>query len=74
MPTAKKRINITVDDELFKSLDRLSKKEDRSISNVSLTLIEKALELQEDLYFSRVADERLKRNEKKVPHSKAWND
>ncbi len=72
MPTTKKRINITVDDELYECLDRLSKKEEKSISNVSLTLIEKALELQEDLYFSRIADERLKGSEKKVPHKKAW--
>jgi hypothetical protein len=39
---------------------------------VSLSLIEQALEYQEDAYFSRVADERLTKKQKRVAHSKAW--
>ena len=74
MPTSKKRINITVDDELFRSLDKLSKKEKRTLSSVSLRLIEKAVELEEDLYFSREADKRLSKHESRIPHSKAWDE
>ena len=74
MPTTKKRINITIDDELYRSLDKLSKKENGTLSSVSLRLIERAVELEEDLYFSREADKRLAKNEKRVAHSKVWDE
>ena len=72
MPTAKKRINITVDDETYEALERLSEKRNQPVAGVSLSLIEQALEYQEDVHFSRVADERLSRKQKRVSHSKAW--
>ncbi len=72
MPTAKKRINVTIDDETYKVLEKLSKKRAKSISSVSLNLIEQALELQEDLHFSSIADERLTKREKRISHRKAW--
>jgi len=73
MPTAKKRINITVDDEVYKALVRLSGKRDQSVAGVGLSLIEEALGYQEDLYFSRIADERLNTKQKRVTHEKAWD-
>jgi predicted DNA-binding protein len=73
MPTAKKRINITVDDDIYDALERLSGDRDQSVAGVGLSLIEQALEYQEDIYFSRVADERLSRKEKRIPHNKAWD-
>ncbi len=72
MPTAKKRINITIDDETYEALERLSDKRKQSISGVGLSLIEEALEYQEDLYYSRIADERLSKKEKRISHDKAW--
>jgi predicted DNA-binding protein len=72
MPTAKKRINISVDREVYEALERLSAERHQPVAGVSLSLIEQALEYQEDFYFSRVADERLNRKQKRVPHSKAW--
>jgi predicted DNA-binding protein len=72
MPTTKKRINITVDDHTYAALTRLSGERDQSVAGVGLSLIEEALEYQEDLHFSRVADERLARNEKRVSHKKVW--
>ncbi|MFH1017070.1 MAG: hypothetical protein V1798_02670 [Pseudomonadota bacterium] len=73
MPTAKKRINITVDDDVYDALERLSGDRDQSVAGVGLSLIEQALEYQEDIYFSRIADERLRRKEKRIPHEKAWD-
>ena len=73
MPTTKKRINITVDDDTYEALERLSEDRDESVAGVSLSLIEQALEYQEDSYFSRVADDRLKRKEKRIPYDKAWD-
>ena len=72
MPTAKKRINITVDDELFEALESLSHKKQKSVSGTSLDLIEKAIELDEDSYFSRIADDRLSQKQKRISHNKAW--
>ena len=72
MPTAKKRINITVDDRTYEALERLSGERDQSVAGVSLSLIEEALEYQEDVYFSRVADDRLSKKQKRIPHEKAW--
>ncbi len=72
MPTEKKRIHITVDDDTYEALGRLSDSRRESVASVGLSLIEQALEYQEDLYFSRIADERLKARQKRIPHSKAW--
>ena len=72
MPTAKKRINISVGREVYEALERLAAERHQPLAGVSLSLIEQALEYQEDFYFSRVADERLKQKQKRVPHSKAW--
>jgi predicted DNA-binding protein len=73
MPTAKKRINITVNDDVYEALERLSKKRAEPVAGIGLDLIEEALEYQEDLYFSRIADERLGKKEKRIPHEKAWD-
>ena len=72
MPSAKKRINLTVDDKTYSVLETLSGKTQQKISTVSLNLIQQALELQEDIYFSKLADERLSQKQKRVSHDKAW--
>jgi predicted DNA-binding protein len=72
MPTAKRRINITVDDDVYETLERLSKQRATPVASVGLELIEQALEYQEDLHFARIADERLDRDERRIPHKKAW--
>ena len=46
---------------------------DQSVAGGGLSLIEAALEYQEDLYFSRVADERLSKKDRRVAHDKAWD-
>ena len=73
VPTTKKRINIAVDDRIYKALKRLSNARDQSVAGVSLSLIEQALEYQEDLHFSRIADKRLSEKQKRVSHDKAWS-
>ena len=52
MPTAKRRINITIGDDEYAAIERLAKRDKRSVSGVSLGLIERALELEEDRSFS----------------------
>lgn len=72
MATVKKRINITVDDPTYGLLEELSEARNQSISGVGLDLIDQALEYQEDLYFSRIADKRLSKKEKRLSHDKVW--
>jgi len=72
MPTAKKRINITLTDEVYEALGRLAEERGQPVAGVGASLIEQALEYQEDVYFSRVADERLARKERRIAHQKAW--
>jgi hypothetical protein len=72
MPTAKRRIAIAVDDKTYEALARLSGRRAQSIAGVGLCLIEEALAYQEDLHFSRIADERLRRTQRRIPHAKAW--
>ena len=73
MPTTKKRINITVDDRTYEALERLSGERKQSVAGVGLSLIEEALEYQEDLHFSRIADDRLSKKQRRIPHQKAWD-
>ncbi len=71
MPTAKKRINLTIDDELYSELEMIQNiRNAPSLSAVVIELAKEALEIQEDLYFAKIADEREK--EKTVSHDKIW--
>ncbi len=72
MPTDKKRIHFSVDDDTYDALARLSAKRGESVAGVGLSLIEQALEYQEDLHFSRIADVRSKTRQKRISNDKAW--
>ena len=73
MPTAKKRINLSVDDRLWEELKRL--KELRGAPSLSVIVIEltrEALEIQEDLYFAKIAQER--EREATISHDQLWKN
>ncbi len=74
MPTVKKRIQVPVADRVHKELKILAKKRGLSISSLAHTLLEEALEIQEDVYFSRVSDAALEEMERDnlVSHEDAW--
>ena len=75
MPTQKKRIQIPVTDEVHKELSKLAKKRGLSVSSLTNDLVEEALEIQEDVYFSRHGDKALESlNEADlVGHDEAWS-
>lgn len=73
MPTAKRRINLTVEDDVFFSLKKIAEKENASVASVSHALLERALELKEDLYFSKVGEERLAQRSKLLTHEDIWD-
>ena len=71
MPTAKKRINLTIDDELYNEFEMIQDiRNAPSLSAVVIELAKEALEIQEDLYFAKIANEREKENT--VAHDKIW--
>lgn len=71
MATAKKRINITVNDEFLEALKALQKlRQAPSLSAVVKDLAMEALELQEDLYFAQIVKER--ENEEVLSHEEVW--
>ncbi len=72
MPTTHKRINLTVDPKLYSQLRELKQiKKASSLSAIVIDLTRFALELQEDLYFSKIAEERAK--EPVISHKKTWS-
>ena len=73
MPTAKKRVIITIEDELFLNLKQIAEKENTSVANVSHALLERALELKEDHYFSKVGENRLSKKSKRISHEDIWD-
>ena len=71
MPTAKKRINLSVEDSLYRELEELQALRGApSLSSIVIELTKEALELQEDLYFAKIAEER--EAEKEVTHKEIW--
>ena len=73
MPTAKKRINLTVEDDLFENLKLLAKKENASVASTSHGLLERAIELREDQYFSEVRENRISKKGKRITHKDVWD-
>lgn len=75
MPTAKKRIQIPVSERVHKELDKLAKKRGVSVSSLTQDLVEEALEIQEDIYFSKLGDKALDQldRSKLVSHDDAWS-
>ncbi|GAB4419559.1 MAG: hypothetical protein OHK0056_29730 [Bacteriovoracaceae bacterium] len=72
MATAKKRVNLTIDDDLYEELELLKEiKKESSLANVILELAKEAMEINEDLYFAKIAEERL--GEKRISHDKVWS-
>ena len=73
MPTAKKRINLSVDERLWRELQAIKRKRGAaSLASLVVELTKEALETQEDLYFAGEAERR--RDEPAVSHEKFWED
>ena len=72
MPTKKPRLNVVLDDDLLEMVEKISKKEGKSMSVVAKELIEDALEKHEDLILSEMAMKREAKSKKTIPHAKAW--
>lgn len=72
MPTSKKRVNLTIEDELYDEFEALKRlRKDASISSIILDLAKEALEINEDLYYAKISKARL--GEKKFSHIEVWS-
>ena len=71
MPTSKKQISLSVDDSLYAELEKLQKLRGApSLSSIVIELVKEALELQENLSFAKIAEERA--DEEEISHQKLW--
>lgn len=72
MPTAKKRINLTVSKDIDEALMLLAKKENTSLSAKAVDLIKTALELEEDINLDLIATKR-EESAEYINHNNAWS-
>lgn len=72
MPTKKPRLNVVLNELTMDQLSELASKRRKSLSIVASELIEEAMELQEDRFFSRLAESRDKPGKKRIKHKDAW--
>lgn len=75
MPTQHPRVNVVLEKPLFQSLGRLAKKAGVSLSLKARDLIREAIEIEEDLYWVKKAEERTKTfdRRKALTHQKVWS-
>ena len=73
MTTTKQRINISVDDKLARFLSTIAKRDNKPIATKARELIEHALEIEEDIYFSKIADARNK-DKNFIEEDEFWNN
>ena len=72
MTTTKQRINITADSYVQKSLKFLAKRDKMPVSAKALGLLRLALELEEDMIWAKIADERVSDKGPVFDHESAW--
>ena len=72
MPTLKKRINITLKDDLAEMLAQLAKLDKVPQATKAAELLEEALELEEDRILDAIANEREAKGGKLIPFEKVW--
>ena len=73
MPTSHPRLNVVLEKPLYDSLSRLAAKDGVSRSFKARDLIRDALELEEDAYWTRKAEERAKTFPKRgLTHKEVW--
>ena len=72
MATTNPRLNITIPKEIADILSKKATRNKMSLSKVALDLLLDALERDEDIYFSKIAEGRENSNKKWISHNKAW--
>jgi len=74
MSTSKKRINVSLPQKLYLFLCNIAERDEVPTATKAAELIEKAMEIEEDEYFSRLAEERDTPDAKFISHEKFWKE
>ncbi len=72
MATSKKRINISVSDDIDEALIKLAKRDNMPQATKAVQLIQVALEIDEDGIWNTLAENRDTKDAKFVSHKNAW--
>jgi hypothetical protein len=70
MPTTKKRINISVPDDIEAILKLLAERDEVPQATKASELLRSAIEIDEDEVFNELAEKRDTKNAKFIPHNK----
>jgi len=70
---SKKRIYISVSPEIEDALEQISAKHNTPIASAATTLLQKAIEAEEDEIWDAIVSERKIKNKKFYSHTQAWN-
>lgn len=73
MPTAKKRLNITLSPELEWAIAKVAKRDKVPTSAKAAELITRALLIDEDSVWDKLALSRYAEKSKHISHKKAWS-
>lgn len=73
MPTSKKRLNMSLPEDIRAALSALAKRDDVTPTTKALHLITMALEIEEDDVWNAIAESRDKKGAKFVSHDKFWS-
>lgn len=72
MPTLKKRINLSVANNLYSILETLAKRDSVTTTTKALELLRRAVETEEDSLLNKIAEERDTKNARFISHNNAW--
>lgn len=75
MTTQHPRIQVTINKETSELLSAMAHHKAQSISSTAAELIREALEIHEDAYFSKIADDRVANDDgERFTHEEAWSN
>lgn len=74
MPTKNPRINVVLEEPLYRNVERIAKKDGVSLSMKVRDLLKEALEIEEDIALTNIAEEREKTfiTKKALGHNEVW--
>ena len=72
MSTTKSRINISLPDDVRDALSKLARRDQMPEATKAARLLETALEIEEDLYWEAIAQQRDTQKVRYLPHDEAW--
>ncbi len=73
MPTKKKRINVSLPDHVAVFLQEIAIRDDVPQATKAAELLERALEIEEDAFFNKLAEKREKENTGYISHEDFWS-